>query len=151
MSNFDRALNIAKATLIGGYAVSLLIPYRVEKTGDETTYHAPLYKLAYKKHVDSSEERDVHTYTITGFGLLSDQISTAKRLYTAALIKKPYYKEKASRTITHARQKADHAVAYAKNGATHTINAATIKIKDVKDKVSSLDDMLVKFVEDIID
>ena len=151
MSNFDRALNIAKATLIGGYAASLLVPYRVEKKGDETTYHAPLYKLAYKKHVDSSKERDVHTYTITGFGLLSDQISTAKRLYTAALIKKPYYKERASKKLYHARQKADHALTYAKNGATHTINTASLKLKDVKDKISSLDDMLVKFVEDIID
>ena len=149
MSNFDRALKIAKATLIGGYALSLLVPYRVEKMGDETTYHAPLYKLSYTKHTDS--ERDVHTYTVSSFGLLSDQISTAKRLYTAALIKRPYYKERAARKLSHARDKAGCAVAYAKNGAAHTINAATVKFNQAKDKVCSLDDMLVKFVEDIID
>ncbi|MBQ2863398.1 MAG: hypothetical protein IJE84_04410 [Clostridia bacterium] len=150
MSNFDRALKIAKTTLIGGYAVSLLLPYRVERQGDETTYHAPLYKLAYKKHVDD-DEKNVHTYTVTSFGLLSDQISTAKRLYTATLLKKPYYKERAARKVTRARDKVGSAVAYARRGARGTIDVTTLRIKKAKESISSLDDMLVKFVEDIID
>ena len=151
MSNIARAHKIAKTTLIGGYALSLFVPYRVEKQGDETTYHAPLYKLSYKKHVDEEEARNVHTYTVTSFGLLSDQITTIKRLYTAVLLKRPYYKECAEKKLGHARDKAGCAVAYARRGAVHTINTATLKIKDAKNKVCSLDDMLVKFVEDIID
>lgn len=150
-NNVDKALNIAKATLIGGYALSLLVPYRVEKIDDETTYHAPLFKLSYKKHKGEDEEKNVHTYTITSFGLLGDQITTVKRLYTAALLKKPYYKEKASRTLSRAQDKVGYAVAYAKDGAKHTINTATVKLNQAKDKVCSLDDMLIKFVEDIID
>ena len=151
MNSIDKALKIAKRTLIGGYAVSLLVPYRVDRQGEETTYHAPLYKLSYKKHVTEGNEKNVHTYTITSFGLLADQISTAKRLYTAALFKKPYYKERAARKITHARDKVGSAVAYAKRGAASTIDLTTLKIKKGKESISSLEDMLVKFVEDIID
>ena len=147
MNGIDKALKVAKTTLIGGYALSLMIPYRVERYGEETTYHAPLYKLYYKKHVGEEGERNVHTYTISTFGLLSDQISTAKRLYTAALFKKPYYKEKASRTFTRAQDKMGCAVAHARSGVAH----AQQKFHSAKNKISSLDELLVKFVEDIID
>lgn len=154
MSNFaDKTLKAAKAALLAGYAVSLAVPYRVEKHNDETVYHTPLFKLGYKNSTHETEqgEKNVHTYTITSFGLLNDQISTAKRLYTAVLLKKPYYKEKAARKLTHARDRMGYAVTYAKNGASHTINAATVKLKQAKDKVCGIEDTLVKFVEDIID
>ncbi len=154
MSNFaDKTLKAAKAALLAGYAVSLAVPYRVEKHNDETVYHTPLFKLGYKNSTHETErgEKNVHTYTITSFGLLNDQISTAKRLYTAVLLKKPYYKEKAARKLTHARDRMGYAVTYAKNGASHTINAATVKLKQAKDKVCGIENELVKFVEDIID
>lgn len=154
MSNFaDKTLKAAKATLMAGYVISLTVPYRVERQNDETVYHTPLFKLGYKNSTHDTEdgEKRVHTYTITSFGLLNDQIATAKRLYTAAILKKPYYKEKAARKITHARDMAGYAVAYAKNGASHTINTAAVKLKEAKDKVCGLEDVLVKFVEDIID
>ncbi len=156
MSNCEnlaqKTLKIAKATLIGGYAASLLIPYRVEKQNGETTYHAPLYKLSYKSTAqEQSEEKTVHTYTITSFGLLSDQLATAKRLYTAALLKKPYYEEKASRKLENAKDTVGTAVAFAKKGAKNTISTAVLKFNTAKDKISSLDEMLVRFVEDIID
>lgn len=154
MSNFaDKTLKAAKATLMAGYAISLAIPYRVERQNDETVYHTPLFKLGYKNttHETDNGEKKVHTYTITSFGLLNDQIATAKRLYMAAILKRPYYKEEAARKITHARDMVGYAVTYAKNGASHTINTATVKLKQAKDKVCGIEDTLVKFVEDIID
>ena len=154
MSKFaDTTIKAAKATLIAGYALSLVFPYRVERHNDETVYHTPLFKLGYKRSTNDTEngEKRVHTYTITSFGLLNDQIATAKRLYTAAVLKKPYYKEKAARKVTHARDKVGYAVTYARNRASHTINAATLKLKEAKDKVCGLEDALTRFVEDIID
>ena len=86
MSKFaDKTIKAAKATLIAGYALSLVFPYRVERQNDETVYHTPLFKLGYKNSTHETEdgEKRVHTYTVTSFGLLNDQIATAKRLYTA--------------------------------------------------------------------
>ncbi len=145
----DKALKIAKTTLITGYALSLIIPYRVEKHDGEITYHTPICKLGYKKatHEYEDGEKNIHTYTITTFGLLNDQISTLKRLYTAAILKKPYSAERAARRIKFAKDKAGCAVAYAKNGAYRTVR----QLKKAKNAVVGLEDALVKFVEDIID
>ena len=154
MSNIaSKALKTAKATLIAGYALSLFVPYRVEKHDGETTYHTPICKLGYKstKHEDDCGAKNVRTYTITTFGLLNDQISTLKRLYTAVLLKKPYYTERAVRGISTAKDKVGYAVAYAKSGAHYTINTATLKLKKAKSAVFDLEDALARFVEDIID
>lgn len=150
-------LSTIKNILAAGYAISLLVPYKVEKHDGETTYHAPLYKLAYKS-VELPEDTEdtvldgdeceqtqadikfktVHTYTITSFGLLNDQIDTAKRLYMAALIKKPIVTEKAKKTLSAARSKADTTIKLASDKAKTTIKGATEKaqttIKGVSDK-----------------
>ena len=110
-NNRKDLISTLKAVIIAGYAVSLFVPYRVEKHNGETTYHAPLYKLSYKtnnvetteKESDAKEEpcakqQTVHTYTVTSFGLLNDQIATAKRLYMAALLKKSELEGKARAT-----------------------------------------------------
>ena len=154
MSNLaSKAVKTAKAVLLTGYAVSLVTPYRVERQNDETVYHTPLFKLGYKnsKHETEKGEKNVHTYTITSFGLLNDQIATTKRLYTAALLKKPYYHEKAARKISRIRDNVGYAVTYARDGASHTISTAAIKLKKAKDKMYGIEDAMVKFVEDIID
>ena len=141
-----KILSTAKNTLILGYAASLLIPYRVERQNDETTYHAPLYKLSYKSGVSTCEdgEKPISTYTITSFGLLSDQIATTKRLCTAALLKKPYYKEKAKHTISRAHDKMGNAISIAKTKARSTAKTA-------KSKMTSLEAHMVRFVEEIIE
>lgn len=162
MSNDLRksTLSTVKNILIGGYAISLFLPYKVEKRDGETTYHAPLYKLAYKS-VEIPEETEairsdcdeceqeqndikyktVHTYTITSFGLLNDQIDTAKRLYMAALIKKPVVAEKAKKTISAAQSKAKDTIKLASDKAQAGIKGATQKaqatIKDASDKAQT--------------
>ena len=152
-------LSALKNILIAGYAVSLFVPYKVEKHDGETTYHAPLYKLAYKsvdidgdvqapqeaecdgEDIPQTKCKTVHTYTITSFGLLNDQIDTAKRLYMAALIKKPVVTEKAKKTLSAARSKADATIKLASNKAKTSIKDATEKaqttIKGVSDKAKT--------------
>jgi hypothetical protein len=147
-------LNTAKTILIAGYAVSLFLPYRVEKHNGETTYHAPLYKLSYKsteipeETCETSEQngtepktQTVHTYTITSFGLLNDQIDTAKRLYKAALLKKPYIQSKAKDAVHCVSDKAKSTLSSAKSKAKNTASAVSVKAKlvaaDAKAKAQS--------------
>ena len=142
-------LTIMKTTLITGYAVSLFVPYRVEKKNGETTYHAPLYKLSYKTSSNFDEEQGsepetVHTYTFTSFGLLADQIHTAKRLYKVAMLKKPYIKEQAENIFEHAADKISGAVSNAKKDAVQ-------KASGVKTKMHGIEQWLTDFVEDIIE
>ena len=141
-----KLLKTAKNTIILGYALSLFVPYRVEKYNGETTYHAPLYKLSYKKNDGFGDEDAsvVSTYTVTGFGLLCDQIATTKRLCTAAILKKPYYKEKARHTISRAQDKVGDAIKTARTKASSTANTA-------KSKMTSIERHMVKFVEDMIE
>ncbi len=136
-------LSTLKTVIIAGYAVSLFVPYKVEKHDGEITYHAPLYKLAYKtsktEKTDNAENEGtqepkkqiIHTYTVTSFGLLNDQIMTAQRLYKAALLKRPAIEEKV-------RKKAKGAVCKAKQ----SVNS----VKKKTEKIS-----LSKLVNDIID
>lgn len=148
----EKLLDAAKKTIIAGYAVSLLIPYRVERHNGEITYHAPIYKLSYKgAERESTGESTPPTYTVTSFGLLCDQIATAKRLYTAMLFKKPYYKEKAWHTITRAEDRMGDAISKAKQGARRTADKAAKKAKKAKEKLTSVEKYMVRFVEDIID
>ena len=147
-------LSITKKVLFAGYAVSLFVPYKVEKYNEETTYHAPLYKISYKKGTQITEEnkeKKVHTYTITTFGLLCDQVSTIKRLYTAALLKKPYYKERAQRKIANASDKVGYAFSQAKGGAKKTAKVVALQIRRTKKITHGVEEYLCKMVEDIID
>ena len=150
-NNAQKLLNTAKTTLIAGYAVSLLIPYRVERQNGEITYHAPLYKLSYKAAEHTDDGKTPPTYTITSFGLLCDQISTLKRLYTAMLFKKPYYKEKAWHTISRAQDKMGDAFSKAKGSAVRTADTAARKIKGAGGKLTEIEKYMIRFVEDIIE
>ena len=149
----SKVLKAAKATIIAGYAFSLFVPYRVEKHDGEITYHAPIGKLGYKSttHEDGRGRKNIHTYTITTFGLLNDQLSTAKRLYTAALLKEPYYKERAARKLSTAKDKVGYAVVHATKSARRTVSNTAHMLKKAKSTVFGLEDALSKFVEDIID
>lgn len=99
-SNFQKkTIQAAKNLIVAGYAASLFIPYRVEKKDGETTYHAPLIKLSFKTGSSDGCHDDIHTYTFSTFGLLSDQIDTAKKLYIATKIRYPYMKESAKKKI----------------------------------------------------
>ena len=135
-------IDAAKTILIAGYAVSLFVPYRVEKHNGETTYHAPLYKLSYKSaeipqepycNADESpkdkKSQTVHTYTITSFGLLNDQIDTAKRLYKAVMLKKPYIESKAKSAVRCVSEKTRSTVSYAKKQAKSTARSVGEKAK----------------------
>ncbi len=91
------ALTAMKIALAVGTAAILLVPYKIEKDAKgETKYHAPLYKLSYGTHFTASG-KVIHTFTIDGFGLISDQIGAVKRMYKALLLRGPYLKENARR------------------------------------------------------
>ena len=148
----NEILSIAKKTLIAGYAVSLFVPYRVERFNEETTYHAPLYKLSYKRGTqltNENKEKKVHTYTITTFGLLCDQLSSIKRLYTAALLKKPYYKERAQRKITCASDKVGDAFSRARGGARKTARVVALGFKRTQKLTHGAEEHLCRIVDDI--
>ncbi len=160
-------LSTLKTVIIAGYAASLFIPYKVEKHDGETTYHAPLYKLSYKtnqietteKEADTDSEpcakkQTVHTYTITSFGLLNDQIATAQRLYKAALLKKPSIEAKIRYAANKASEKAQSTARCVCKEAKKTANIIKHKLEVMKEPKYLIEDVtnrLDEFIEDIID
>lgn len=158
--NQSKALSTLKTVLIAGYAVSLFVPYKVEKHDGETTYHAPLYKLSYKtgkvettekdaetKNAAETKEQIVHTYTVTSFGLLNDQIATAQRLYKAALLKRPVIEEKARASARAVSQKTKDTAMRVALKAKNTAKALKQKaesirypyiVEDVTDKLDTI-------------
>ncbi len=160
-------LSTLKTVLIAGYAISLFVPYKVEKHDGETTYHAPLYKLSYKSNnietiekeqgaegAPCAKQQTVHTYTITSFGLLNDQIATAQRLYKAALIKKPSVEAKVKYAAKSAARKAQGAFNSAKAGAIKAAKAIKHKVDSINEPeyiIEDITDKLDDMAESIID
>ncbi len=170
-NNQKDLLSTLKALIIAGYAVSLFVPYKVEKHDGETTYHAPLYKLAYKSYnIETTEKAEdgegepktkkqtVHTYTVTSFGLLNDQIATAKRLYKVALLKKPSVEakvkvaaknasDKAKNTAKCVAGKAKVGAKAAKAGAAKTAGTIKHKVKGITNPTIFIDNVTEGFEE----
>ncbi len=163
--NKSKALSTLKTVLIAGYAVSLFVPYKVEKHDGETTYHAPLYKLSYKtgkvettekdaetENAPETKEQIVHTYTVTSFGLLNDQIATAQRLYKTALLKRPVIKAKARAYAQAVSRKTRDTAFRMATEAKNTAKSLKQKAESIRYPyvVEDVTNKLDNFIEDIL-